>query len=87
MSSGQMSARELLQRLTREIAIEDGKPVELGRGAMGVTYKELDVDLRCPTFITNFVDPAINRVVTQTPPKQPSYMRTSFSSFAQFLPS
>jgi serine/threonine protein kinase len=26
---------------------EDGKPVELGRGAMGVTYKALDIDLRC----------------------------------------
>jgi serine/threonine protein kinase len=26
---------------------EDGKPVELGRGAMGVTYKAVDVDLRC----------------------------------------
>jgi hypothetical protein len=26
---------------------EEGKPVELGRGAMGVTYKALDIDLRC----------------------------------------
>jgi Protein kinase domain len=26
---------------------EDGRPVELGRGAMGVTYKAIDVDLRC----------------------------------------
>ena len=24
---------------------EDGKPVELGRGAMGVTYKASDIDL------------------------------------------
>jgi Protein kinase domain/NACHT domain len=30
---------------------EDGKPIELGRGAMGVTHKALDVDLRCPVTL------------------------------------
>jgi serine/threonine protein kinase len=30
---------------------EDGKPVELGRGAMGATYKAVDVDLHCPVTL------------------------------------
>jgi serine/threonine protein kinase len=30
---------------------EDGKPVELGHGAMGVTYKAFDINLRCPVTL------------------------------------
>ena len=30
---------------------KEGRPIELGHGAMGVTYKALDVDLRCPVTL------------------------------------
>src|SRR4029077_19741298 len=30
---------------------EGGKPVELGRRSMGITYKALDIDLRCPVTL------------------------------------
>jgi hypothetical protein len=62
VKSGGSSASEDTVKPTLEQAVqrfehyelvtgEDGKPVELGRGAMGVTYKALDVDLRCPVTL------------------------------------
>ena len=58
VESGESSASEDTVKPTPEQAVqrfehyelvtgEDGKPVELGRGAMGVTYKAVDVDLHC----------------------------------------
>ena len=62
VESGESAASEDTIKLQPEAAIqrfehyelvtgEDGKPVELGRGAMGVTYKAFDVDLHCPVTL------------------------------------
>jgi serine/threonine protein kinase/tetratricopeptide (TPR) repeat protein len=62
VESGESSYEDTVKPTTPEQAVqrfehyelvrgEDGKPVELGRGAMGVTYKAIHVDLHCPVTL------------------------------------
>jgi hypothetical protein len=46
-------AEQAVQRLEHYELVrgQDGRPVELGRGAMGVTYKAIHVDLHCPVTL------------------------------------
>jgi serine/threonine protein kinase len=61
VDSGDSSSEDLLRPTSQDpvqrfehyelVTGEDGKPIELSRGAMGVTYKAFDVDLHCPVTL------------------------------------
>jgi serine/threonine protein kinase/tetratricopeptide (TPR) repeat protein len=52
-STGQACGTRLVRRFENyEVMLDqDGKPIELGRGAMGITYKAFDSDLRFPVTL------------------------------------
>ena len=61
VKSGESSSERVIKPKSQDVARrfqhyevligEDGRPVELGHGAMGVTYKAFDIDLRCPVTL------------------------------------
>ena len=61
VASGESSSGDTLKPTTDQpskrfehyevVTGEDGKPLELGRGAMGITYKAFDIDLHCPVTL------------------------------------
>ena len=70
--SGESSSRDTLKPIPDQPAQrfdhyelatgEDGKPVELGRGAMGVTYKAFDINLRCPVTLKVISERYVHRI-------------------------
>ena len=52
-SSAQTEPGSIVRRFENyEVMLDqDGKPIELGRGAMGITYKAFDIDLRFPVTL------------------------------------
>jgi serine/threonine protein kinase/Flp pilus assembly protein TadD len=52
-SSAETEPSSIVRRLENyEVMLDrDGQPIELGRGAMGITYKGFDVDLRFPVTL------------------------------------
>ena len=61
VESGEPSSERVIKPKSQDVARrfqhyevvvgEDGRLVELGHGAMGVTYKAFDIDLRCPVTL------------------------------------
>jgi len=59
---------------------EDGRPVELGRGAMGITYKAFDVDLHCAVTLKVISERYLCLLYTSPSPRDLSTSRMPSSA-------